>query len=103
MDDTSLAQTHFYVDNDTSEIEWAMIYMRADLRKTVLEHELGHALGFLHYNMINHLMNEKWTMGGWDKEGLENQASVGDLVVCVDAARVSDSNGHNQKIYWISA
>ena len=72
MDDTSLAQTHFYVDNDTGEIEWAMIYMRDDIRKTVLEHELGHALGFLHYNMINHLMNEKWTMGGWDKKGLEN-------------------------------
>jgi len=72
MDDTSLAQTHFYVDNDTGEIEWAMIYMRADIRKTVLEHELGHALGFLHYNMINHLMNQKWAMGGWDKEGLEN-------------------------------
>ena len=71
MDDTSLAQTHFYVDNDTSEIEWAMIYMRDDIRKTVLEHELGHALGFLHYNMINHLMNEKWTMGGWDKDGLK--------------------------------
>ena len=72
MDDTSLAQTHFYVDNNTSEIEWAMIYMRDDIRKTVLEHEIGHALGFLHYNMINHLMNEKWTMGGWDKKGLEN-------------------------------
>ena len=35
-------------------------------------HEIGHALGFLHYNMINHLMNKKWSMGGWDKEGLEN-------------------------------
>lgn len=72
MDDTSLAQTRFYVDSDTDEIEWAMIYMRANLRKTVLEHELGHALGFLHYNMINHLMNEKWALGGWDKKGLEN-------------------------------
>ena len=72
MEDTSLAQTHFYVDNDTSEIEWATIYMRDDIRKTVLEHELGHALGFLHYNRINHLMNEKWTMGGWDKDGLES-------------------------------
>jgi hypothetical protein len=39
----------------------------------LLEHELGHALGFLHYNMINHLMNQKWTMGGWDKNGLENR------------------------------
>ena len=73
MDDSSLAQTHFYVDNDTSEIEWAMIYMRADIRDTVLEHELGHALGFLHYNRINHLMNKQWAMGGWDKNGLENR------------------------------
>jgi len=73
MDDTALAQTHFFVDNHTGEIDWAVIYMRDDIRKTVLEHELGHALGFLHYNRINHLMNEKWTMGGWDKDGLENK------------------------------
>ena len=72
MEDSSLAQTHFYVNNITNEIEWAIIYMRADVRETVLEHEIGHALGFLHYNMINHLMNKKWSMGGWDKEGLEN-------------------------------
>tara|TARA_Y100000034_G_scaffold30565_1_gene37365 strand:- start:2081 stop:2605 length:525 start_codon:yes stop_codon:yes gene_type:complete len=73
MEDTALAQTHFYVDNDTTEIEWAIIYIRNDIRATILEHELGHALGFLHFNQINHLMNEKWTMGGWDKEGLENK------------------------------
>tara|TARA_R110000824_G_scaffold11268_10_gene49244 strand:+ start:5474 stop:6004 length:531 start_codon:yes stop_codon:yes gene_type:complete len=72
LDDTSLAQTHFYVDNNTSTIDWAVIYMRADLRSTVLEHELGHALGFLHFNRINHLMNQKWEMGGWDTEGLKN-------------------------------
>jgi predicted Zn-dependent protease len=72
MEETSLAQTRFYVDNNTNEIKWAMIYMHNDVRTTVLEHEIGHALGFLHFNQINHLMNEKWTMGGWDKEGLEN-------------------------------
>ncbi len=72
MDETSLAQTHFYVDNETGEIDWAIIYMK-DARETVLEHEIGHALGFLHFNKINHLMNEKWTMGGWDKEGLKNK------------------------------
>jgi hypothetical protein len=71
--ETSLAQTHFYVDNHTKVIDWAKIYMRADIRETVLEHEIGHALGFLHYNRINHLMNEKWMMGGWDKNGLENK------------------------------
>ena len=73
MEPTSLAQTHFYVDNNTSEIKWAVIYMRSDIRETILEHELGHALGYLHFNRINHLMNEKWTMGGWDKEGLESK------------------------------
>ena len=70
---TSLAETHFYVDNKTNEIEWATIYLRADIKKTVLEHELGHALGFLHFNRINHLMNEKWEMGGWDTDGLERK------------------------------
>jgi hypothetical protein len=73
LEESSLAQTHFYVDNVTNEIQWARIYMRPDIRDTVLEHEIGHALGFLHYNMINHLMNQKWTMGGWDKDGLENR------------------------------
>ncbi len=70
MDETALAQTHFYVDNATNQIDYAVIYLRPDVRETVLEHELGHALGFLHYNKINHLMNEKWMMGGWDTEGL---------------------------------
>tara|TARA_R110000824_G_scaffold256734_1_gene445780 strand:+ start:320 stop:904 length:585 start_codon:yes stop_codon:yes gene_type:complete len=73
LEDTALAQTQFYVNNDTNQVEWAVIHMRNDIRETVLEHELGHALGFLHYNRINHLMNEKWTMGGWDKDGLANK------------------------------
>ena len=70
MDETALAQTHFFIDNTTNQVEYAVIYLRPDVRETVLEHELGHALGFLHFNKINHLMNEKWMMGGWDTEGL---------------------------------
>jgi len=73
MEEKSLAETHFFVNSDTNHVEWAIIYMKNDVRATVLEHEIGHALGFLHFNKINHLMNEKWTMGGWDKEGLESQ------------------------------
>ena len=70
LNDDSLAETHFYVNNDHNEIEWAIIYMRTEQRDTVLEHEIGHALGFLHFNKINHLMNSKWTQGGWDTHGL---------------------------------
>jgi len=66
----SLAETHFFIDNEKKEIEWAVIYLRNDVRSTVLEHEIGHSLGYLHYNGINHLMNEKWTMGGWETKGL---------------------------------
>ena len=73
LDESSLAQTRFYVDNMTNKILYAKIYMRSDVRETVLEHELGHALGFLHFNKINHLMNKKWAQGGWDTEGLENR------------------------------
>tara|TARA_R100001509_G_C4823295_1_gene200626 strand:- start:4 stop:591 length:588 start_codon:yes stop_codon:yes gene_type:complete len=73
MEEKALAQTHFYVDNIKNKILYAKIYMRSDVRETVLEHEMGHALGFLHFNKINHLMNEKWMMGGWDTEGLERR------------------------------
>jgi hypothetical protein len=73
MEEDDLAQTHFFVDNDHNEIEWAVIYMKPDTRETVLEHEIGHALGFLHFNKLNHLMNEKWTQGGWETSGLENR------------------------------
>ena len=66
----ALAETHFFVNNETGEIEWAVIYMRDDLRPTVLEHEIGHALGYLHHNQHNHLMHEKLIHGGWDIEGL---------------------------------
>ena len=72
LDPDELAETHFYVDNDHQEVLWAVIYIKPELRETVLEHELGHALGFLHFNHLNHLMNAKWVQGGWDTSGLEN-------------------------------
>ena len=70
LDPEALAQTRFFVDNLTGKISWAAIHMRSDVRETVLEHELGHALGFLHFNRIDHVMNQKWEMGGWDTHGL---------------------------------
>jgi hypothetical protein len=73
LDEDSLAVTHFYVNNDTNEVDWAIIYLKNDIRDTVLEHELGHALGYLHFNKINHMMNSKWTQGGWDTNGLERK------------------------------
>jgi hypothetical protein len=73
LEETSLAQTRFYVDNLSNTIQWAVIYLRPDVRERILEHEIGHALGFLHFNETSHIMNEKWTIGGWDTEGLDNR------------------------------
>mgnify|MGYP003646480355 FL=1 len=72
MEETSLAETHFFVNNDSGRIEWAKIYLKSDVRETVLEHEIGHALGYLHHDKINHMMNSKWMYGGWDSDGLKN-------------------------------
>jgi len=68
---TTLAQTHFYVDNDTKKIRWAIINLRTVPIERVLEHEIGHALGFLHYNKAGHLMHESQPLGGWDTSGLQ--------------------------------
>lgn len=73
LGEDSLAVTHFYVDNDTRQVDWAIIYLKNDIRDTVLEHEIGHALGYLHFNKINHLMNSKWIQGGWDTVGLHQR------------------------------
>jgi len=37
----------------------------------ILEHELGHALGWLDYNSTGHIMNHNWTLGGTRVDGLE--------------------------------
>ena len=68
---TTLAQTHFYVDNSTKKISWAIINLRTAPIERVLEHEIGHALGFLHYNKAGHLMHESQPLGGWDTDGLQ--------------------------------
>jgi hypothetical protein len=72
LGETSLAETHFFVNSNTNKIEWAKIYLRKNVRETVLEHELGHALGYLHYDKPKHLMNSKWIEGGWEADGLKN-------------------------------
>jgi len=69
--DDDLAVTHFYIDNDTREIHWAKIYLKINVEERVLEHEFGHALGWMHSKKPGHLMHEKWIRGGWETDGLK--------------------------------
>ena len=67
---TILAETHFFVTEASNMIEWAKVYLVVNPPETVLEHELGHALGFMHLDRPGHLMHSKQTRGGWDDAGL---------------------------------
>jgi len=37
----------------------------------VLEHEIGHSLGWRHFDLNNHMMHPELNIGGWDSYGLE--------------------------------
>ncbi len=39
----------------------------------IIEHELGHALGFKDNNITGHMMNRSWTAGGYNKRDLNKQ------------------------------
>ena len=71
MTSSTLAETHFFITHSGQVIEYAKVLLVTDLLPGVLEHELGHSLGFHHYNKPGHLMHAKQTRSGWDDHGLE--------------------------------
>tara|TARA_Y100001963_G_C6757000_1_gene437434 strand:+ start:369 stop:902 length:534 start_codon:yes stop_codon:yes gene_type:complete len=74
FDNTKIASTRIYSKISTDEIVKAKIFiMPKDSKKArVLEHEIGHALGWAHYNKKFHIMHSNWIMGGLDASGLQN-------------------------------
>ena len=65
---SNLART-FTVYNGLNQIIFSDIQILTK-RDRVLEHELGHALGFRHYDKRQHIMNSIWQDGGWKTDGL---------------------------------
>jgi len=64
-----LAITHRKSSRD--EILSARILLRGQSEKPrILEHEIGHALGWSHCNRRGHIMNPEWSRGGWNDSGL---------------------------------
>jgi len=69
-----LAVTRTSVNTMTSHIIKAKIFIRQKHvnRPRVLEHELGHALGWKHYPQYMHIMHPEWEGGGYDNRGTRN-------------------------------
>ena len=86
---SNMALTTTYKRNDTREIVGARIFLMAYVRgkERVLEHELGHALGWGHYNQRGHLMNSSWHDGGWEARHLEREELVERVREMVESSR----------------
>ena len=67
-----MAMTRITTHKKTNEIVRATIYItrKKSERQRVLEHELGHALGWQHYKQSGHIMNPDWDSGGYNSYGL---------------------------------
>lgn len=70
--DTHLASTRIYTDTKTGDIVKAKIHIlpKYARKERVLEHEIGHALGWLHYRQRYHMMHPTWYLGGYDRSGI---------------------------------
>ena len=70
-----MAATRLYTDTSSGEIVRAKIQMLPhNARKDrVLEHELGHALGWSHYRERYHIMHPEWRYGGYDSYGMRKR------------------------------
>jgi len=71
--DDKMAATRIYTSKITGEIIKAKIYIlpTSGRKERVLEHEIGHALGWQHYNRKNHIMHPNWWLGGHSSYGLQ--------------------------------
>jgi len=66
----NLARTHIARSKDLQTIRWAHIEVTDPHKKRLIEHEIGHALGWTHASIDNHIMHPSWQQGGWIDKGL---------------------------------
>ena len=69
--DKSYGSTTMHYDTDTRQAHWAQIFLPEKVRERVLEHEIGHALGWHHSAQKGHILYPSWQLGGWDSTGLK--------------------------------
>jgi len=70
--DTHMASTRIYTHPERGDIVKAKIHvLPKNARKDrVIEHEIGHAMGWSHYRKKFHIMHPSWHLGGYDHSGI---------------------------------
>ncbi len=73
--DAHMASTRLYTDKKTGKIIKAKICIlpKNGRKDRVLEHEIGHALGWSHYRQRLHIMHPNWYWGGYDSYGVRKR------------------------------
>jgi hypothetical protein len=68
-----LAVTRTWIHKDTNQILKAKIEIMSGWgdSERIMEHELGHAMGWRDYNQTGHLMHSEWARGGHNTKGLK--------------------------------
>ena len=68
-----LAITRTWIHKESNEILKAKIEIMSGWGNSerIMEHELGHALGWRDYNRLGHIMHEQWDIGGHNTKGLK--------------------------------
>lgn len=74
LQDNHMAATRTTINTTTGYILKAKILMRdQNVNKfRILEHEMGHALGWKHYPQYMHIMHPDWELGGYSNAGVRN-------------------------------
>jgi hypothetical protein len=75
FDTQHMASTRVYTEKITGNIAKAQIfiYPKEARMPRVIEHEIGHAFGWMHHRQKYHLMHPNWHLGGYDATGLRKR------------------------------
>ena len=78
FDFSKLAITRTSRNSETNFIIHSVIHMPPvnQDRERILEHEIGHSLGWDHTFRTQHIMNENWLKGGHDSSGLRYERYI---------------------------
>ena len=71
LDDLDMAITFVTPNSSNGSVRFAKIFFKDDgQEERIIEHELGHALGFMHLRERGHMMHPILLYGGWNDRAL---------------------------------